>query len=673
MEGKRVGHHHSTRASRACAASLLILLLSGTLLLANAYHNYYRAVSNSEAGPFLPDDVLISLRYADRLLDGKGLTWNDGERVEGYSNLLWVLGTAAVGVLSVDLVTAARLLGAVSMFACLGAIVFAGGRGRHPIAAAVGSVGLICSGTAAAWTLGGFEQPALAAFVIWAVVLLAPALGDPLQRTSRLAAPGLLLALATVTRVDGIALAGAVGLGWCVAQAVSGERLSVSLRSTALLMTPAVTVLLSQTAFRLIYYGAWLPNTALVKVAFSASRLLVGLHYIGSFAVLHAPLLLLCVGFWLLGRRCEPRLNALAALFGMPIFLWTGYMACVGGEIFPAYRQLLVVVVMSCGFLANGLSWLTPERPRLARYISPAAVLLLVGMGVFQLHDMRQVGTRGYDRDVWDWRDTGLFLRAAFGEPQPLVAVAAAGAIPYWSKLPALDMFGLNDAHIARFGKRLGGRKQGHDLWDAAYVIARAPDLIIFPQGGPTALQEDLVEQMRAHGRRFEIPPAMRNLLPPNQQSDIRLWAENLAREYELVRFDVGTSRHLESRMFVRRDSAKVGVRRTANEIEVPGYLFTGNPKTVARLGRDGKLFVEVTAANPAILQAIVLPAGFWLVRPEPPDPHLEVEAGGELQRVSGSGEIKFELPEAGAVEVVVRIANDETYGLVGLVIHRQP
>jgi hypothetical protein len=35
--------------------------------------------------PFLADDALISLRYAARLLDGHGLTWTDGETVEGYS------------------------------------------------------------------------------------------------------------------------------------------------------------------------------------------------------------------------------------------------------------------------------------------------------------------------------------------------------------------------------------------------------------------------------------------------------------------------------------------------------------------------------------------------------------------------------------------------------------
>src|SRR5579862_7427285 len=61
--------------------------------------------------PFFSDDALISLRYSQRLLAGHGLTWTDGTPVEGYTNLLWVLGVALFGGLGLDLVTAARILG----------------------------------------------------------------------------------------------------------------------------------------------------------------------------------------------------------------------------------------------------------------------------------------------------------------------------------------------------------------------------------------------------------------------------------------------------------------------------------------------------------------------------------------------------------------------------------
>ena len=48
--------------------------------------------------PFISDDALISMRYSQRLIEGRGLTWTDGSQpVEGYSNLLWVLLTALLG------------------------------------------------------------------------------------------------------------------------------------------------------------------------------------------------------------------------------------------------------------------------------------------------------------------------------------------------------------------------------------------------------------------------------------------------------------------------------------------------------------------------------------------------------------------------------------------------
>jgi len=44
--------------------------------------------------PYLLDDAFISFRYARNLVEGHGLVYNPGERVEGYTNLLWTLFAA---------------------------------------------------------------------------------------------------------------------------------------------------------------------------------------------------------------------------------------------------------------------------------------------------------------------------------------------------------------------------------------------------------------------------------------------------------------------------------------------------------------------------------------------------------------------------------------------------
>lgn len=82
------------------ALSRWLLALAVALLLAHALS--FR---------FAIDDAYISFRYARNLLDGHGLVFNPGERVEGYSNLSWVLLAAAGMAAGLDPLLWARLLG----------------------------------------------------------------------------------------------------------------------------------------------------------------------------------------------------------------------------------------------------------------------------------------------------------------------------------------------------------------------------------------------------------------------------------------------------------------------------------------------------------------------------------------------------------------------------------
>ena len=50
---------------------------------------------------WLDDDQMVSMRYGRNLAEGKGLVWNEGERIEGYTNFLWTLVMAAVHLLPV--------------------------------------------------------------------------------------------------------------------------------------------------------------------------------------------------------------------------------------------------------------------------------------------------------------------------------------------------------------------------------------------------------------------------------------------------------------------------------------------------------------------------------------------------------------------------------------------
>lgn len=65
-----------------------------------------------------------------------------------------------------------------------------------------------------------------------------------------------------------------------------------------------------------------------------------------------------------------------------------------------------------------------------------------------------------------------------------MVAVTAAGCFPYFSKLAALDMYGLNDPHLARHRPEdFGYGYMGHELMSPEYVVSRAPEIVVFHIG----------------------------------------------------------------------------------------------------------------------------------------------------------------------------------------------
>ena len=71
------------------------------------------------------DDGAISLRHAERLSQGKGFSYNDGERVNAASDPLYVVLLAAVHLIVQDFTTSRGLLGGLFLMitACAGAIL----------------------------------------------------------------------------------------------------------------------------------------------------------------------------------------------------------------------------------------------------------------------------------------------------------------------------------------------------------------------------------------------------------------------------------------------------------------------------------------------------------------------------------------------------------------------
>jgi arabinofuranosyltransferase len=543
--------------------------------------------------PFLSDDSLISLRYARRLLDGAGLTWTDGHRVEGYSNLLWILAVAFVGRIGVDLIDAARFLGVLSTVTVMFSLAWwnfrraaflSPGLSAGWIPAIVGLSFLAFAQPMAVWSIGGLEQPLLCALLALSIPLSFQLLDRNGPEGHRARWLSLTLGLLCLTRPDGIIFPAVIMVtllltGWM------SSRTGVVRHVLIVAAGPAICFG-GQMIFRLAYYGEWVPNTALVKIAGSATHRAFGWDYLAS-------------GFWALFPMSAIALASLALLVAIPTsrnrgivltaiaVVWSVYVVFVGGDIFPAYRHLTALIVVLAFALAEA-AWLLTAALRARRFV-------LAGVSVIVLAAfIPYVRGQGEDKWIkramterWEWeaRDLALLLKEVFGKEQPVIAVTAAGSLPYWSELPALDMMGLNDYYLPRhrpadFGKGM----VGHELGDGQYVLDQKPDIIIFDVGAPNPSWRtgDQLKALPDFGDRY---------------SPVRVRSEPSG---------------VTAVLFVAKDSSRIGIKRTNERIEIPGFLFT-DTETIA-WKTNGGLVPRLAGGHSVTLRLTVEPENDWTV-----------------------------------------------------------
>lgn len=516
--------------------------------------------------PFFSDDALISLRYSQRLLGGDGLTWTEGPRVEGYSNLLWVLLVALLGVFKLDWVTAARLLGLAGMSLVVGTLCLHDRRRAALVGAAVAVVFFSLAAPNAIWAIGGLEQPLLAG----ALALSLPPAFSLVENKARPTTAwmlGGLFGLICLTRPDGPLFVFAFGLTWLFLGRLRDWRGIVPVIGVAMVFWVA------QMLFRLAYYGDWLPNPARVKLMPSALRWAQGLEYVRAGWMALAPLswLALVASLYGLGRAS---LRARSLLVLVTSLLWLGYVAFIGGDIFPGWRHFVPVIVLWAFLLAavgDDVFARLRDRPAMLASMS----LLLCGLLLFfvvQQFSNSENRRALAERWEWDGRALGLMLKQAFGVQQPLLAVTAAGCLPFWSELPALDMLGLNDAWLPRHPPAdFGSGPIGHELGSGRYVLERAPDLIVFHIGDPNPL-------FRTGGELSAMP-------------EFRL-------RYAAARMRLP---QYTATVYVQRDSTKLGWREDADRIEIPAVILATASAAELVIAPNGRLALPINDRNSVV------------------------------------------------------------------------
>lgn len=541
--------------------------------------------------PYMPDDALISARYAERLIEGRGLTWTDGERVEGYSNLLWTVSVAAIGALGIDILDAARLLGVI----CMATVFVALSRAHAPrslvevVPPTVAALLFASAGPIRVWAIAGLEQAMVAALLAWALVAVFPIVDGEDSSSRRALLVGLPLGLLCWTRPDG-PLFTAVFAGVTV--------LLFELRRTGWALALRMTVLpvlavAMQLGFRLLYYGDWLPNPAYVKARVVGDRLSGGVEYVVGAWEWMVPALVL-VGLSLVVSFVGKHQRGRSILLLCCCLAWAGYLVAIGGDIFAARRHWVPLWLLLSFMVAPGLDWIVRrERVWLTLVVGLASLAAIGWLGKLQLEDpkIRQAKTQKYQ---WEGEILARVLGEGFRDQQPLLAVTAAGTLPYFSKLPSLDMLGLNDRHIGRQRPERAGH-MAHDHADGAYVLDRAPDLIVFHLGSPPGFEAGRQIKRDDRFKRDYMPVVFRGYVPHER----------------------------DGRVYVRT-RGRVGVQVEDDAVTVPGYLLEGTG-VFAQPGVDGGIEVVIPANTKLKSRVLPLGRGTWRVTVDPPNPNVDV------------------------------------------------
>ncbi|MEM6705903.1 MAG: hypothetical protein AAF690_24520 [Acidobacteriota bacterium] len=469
---------------------------------------------------FVHDDAYISLRYARHLVDQGDLSWNLGERVEGYTNFLHLL-LVAVGIkIGVEPVAAARLVNAIALAALFGCLA----RGvvsltaRAPVQALATLLSL-SSYALVVWTYGALE-PVMTAALLAAALLgcLRCAREAPLLTATW---TGLAFGAAYLTRPDALIQGVAAGLTLLLVARREERPASLPQRfrlGVCLALAPWAVVG-CHVAWRIGYYGETMPNTYHAKVGMPASVRFTSLWQYLPESFLWLPVLAaaLALGLWQLrkGARQRPELW----LCGAMLLAHVAYVVWSGGDHMPAARVLLPAFAPALFLVVISLDEMS-ERARHAAVPLTAFVGVLLALAGPTLKE---------DPPAYIGKITGAYMRDHWPAGS-LVALSSAGATPYVAEdLVFLDMLGLSDRAIGKrpdVPMRLPRQRwPGHGKGDGRYVLDRQPDFIVLgiaeglPRTRPWFLSDlelsELPEFEACYGiqRRqipYEVPEAQR-------------------------------------------------------------------------------------------------------------------------------------------------------------------
>jgi len=432
------------------------------------------------------DDAFISFRYAKNLARGGGLVFNKGERVEGFTNLLWILIHAFFAYLRFDIVPLSKYLGL--LFSLL--TLYLTFQFNHkflklsPSEAVLTPLYLALHPTFAMWTTGGLET-SMFTFLLFSLFYYTVRIESENINTAKAIVFSSLYILTSLTRPEGLPF-GFILLTWLGYKILFVKKKGG--RQLLLTVATALAGILLWFLWRYLYYGSLLPNHYNIKINAPVFMLPKGLLYTSGFILSTGWYIIL---FVVIGTILN-KSSRLKRLIGALLFFQMCFVSWIGGDFMGKFRFYMPILPLFALLIPNSLSgWkrmFTRKNNILAskwRYMHTIiAVLILTRTFIpsifgdpyqpYYTIDIRlqQILTK-------ERKEVGEILKETLPDDM-VVALCPAGAIPYYSDLRILDMYGLTDRDIASSpGVQPKDVSPGHTIYNPDLILSKRPDILL--------------------------------------------------------------------------------------------------------------------------------------------------------------------------------------------------
>ena len=429
------------------------------------------------------EDIYISLRYVKNFVEGKGLVFNSFDKVEGYSDFLWVMLIAGIHkVLNSDIPLTARYLSVVaSVLALLYTYFLSFKLTQNKLISYLVTFLVSINGTYACYGLAGLENPLFALFILLII-------NYTLEKRWWLV--GLFIGLMTMTRPEGFVMYFPVAFYILIQK----NTLTEKIKTWFIIGIIAAIPVIPWTIWRVSYYGYFVPNTIAAKTGMDLMyQLKIGIIYSSYFLFIISEFILLLILLPLIHflytkqnfkTILADHLLVLLVVTALTFILFYSY---AGGDWMPCWRfyaSLIPLFGMILAVIWNNYVFKSETATILK---SKWIVIIFVFCGYVQVRNSFMNANmiplvREWYSSVQGLKVVGKWFHNALPK-NTLLATFPNGAFSYYNELPTIDYGGLTDNNVGRFGKKKKICRPGHVAENDEYILSQKPDIIAIMDG----------------------------------------------------------------------------------------------------------------------------------------------------------------------------------------------